>query len=217
MKVLVVDDLWVARAGVRHVLSDLDPDVEVVEAENLAGAETAIAANPDLDLVVVDLVADGMGGLDSMSRLHAVRPRTPIVIFSAIADRKSILATIERGAAGFIPKSATGEDILKGLQFVLSGTVYVPRVLIEQNEPSPPIKVGSPPGRVGVESLTERQLEVFEQLGLGKTNDEIADDLRLSKHTVRQHIATIRAKLGAENRTRAVILSRQYLGERHHL
>ena len=216
MRILLIDNHWVARAGMKNVLRDLEDDLDLAEAGSLSEATSQIASNSDLDLILLDLLLSDVDGLEGLAILRERVPQVPIVVFSNGERRQEILDSINLGAVGFIPKSADGAEILKGLRHVLGGGIFLPRSLIEVGEKQRQNDRRSDMALTGRDSLkailTDRQHEIFELLSKGKTNEEIADELGLSKHTVRIHISAIRAKIGAKNRTQAVVIAGKHFG-----
>src|SRR6476646_1876462 len=106
MKILVVDDHALHREGLRDVLKELTSDVLVLEASDCRETAHFVDENPDLDLVLLDLSLPDGSGLDLLAELRERYPAISVVVLSAHHDREHVLAAIERGAVGFIPKSA---------------------------------------------------------------------------------------------------------------
>lgn len=199
MKVLVVDDHAVVREGMAAVLRQLRSDTEVLLAHDAATGMALAAANPDIELVLLDLMlpdAVGMGALEAFGREH---PALPVMVLSSSEAPDAVRAALELGAMGYVPKSATPETLLAALRLVLSGEVYVP-----------PFMVHAPaPGRVP-QPLTERQVDVLRLLAEGVANKEIAYRLGLSEKTVKSHLTAIFRTLGVSNRAQAVAAAARY-------
>lgn len=209
MKILVVDDHSVFRAGLMQLLRALDDDVEILEANRFEEAEEIAGRTRDLDLITVDLVMPGCDPFTGLSRLRTRAPEVPVVVLSVIEQRRDVIRAIELGAMGYIPKAASSDEIVHGVRQVLDGNIYVPRALLNQPDA---VEVPSSPSAFAdnrrlVETLTQRQREVFELLAKGKSNPEIARDLGVSAHTVRIHISAILRALGVSNRTQAAVLA----------
>lgn len=211
MKVLMADDHWVFRAGLKHLMKRLGDLVTVLEAGNLQEAITLTKENPDLDLILLDLLMPGSEPFSGLRALHDAAPKVPIVVLSVVENRSDVIHAIELGAMGYVTKSATGEEILKAVNHVLSGDVFIPRSLLDKNpQPCDPGRMGGRrPGDVKdqIDSLTQRQREVFQLLAQGKSNPEIARELGVSAHTVRIHISAILRVLGVTNRTQAAVVA----------
>ncbi len=195
MKILLADDHALFREGMRHVLAQLDENVEIVEAGDCAQTLAAIGAQADFTLVLLDLDMPGEGGfaaLDTLSEQHAA---LPIVVLSGSEERKDMRRALDSGAMGFIPKSATAPVMLSALRLVLAGGVYVPPALLGGNT-----------GEVAKSApeLTPRQLEVLDKMTEGKPNKIIAAELGLTEATVKAHVTAVLKTLNVTNRTQAV-------------
>jgi DNA-binding NarL/FixJ family response regulator len=215
MKVLLVDDNWVCRAGLKPLLSQINGKVEVLEAVSFDEALELAAKNSDLSLVVLDLLSPSIGSLDMVRELLDKLPKVTLVTFSQVENRHDVLRAIEFGAAGYIPKNASGEEIVKALELVLSGEIYLPRMLLKeaprQEAESASFMPTDAAPRQAISNLTARQRQVLGFLAQGMTNTKIAKQLGLSENTVRIHISAILRTLDLDNRTQAALLAAEYL------
>jgi DNA-binding NarL/FixJ family response regulator len=197
MKILICDDHALFREGLELVLAKLDPDAQL---ESVASAEAAlarIAADPDLDLLLLDIALPGLSGLHALDELRRDHPAVPVVILSASESAADARAALARGASGFIPKSSRGAVLVGALRLVLEGGVYVPPLLVDA--PAPAQRHG----------LTARQLEVLRLSARGLTNAEIANVLGISGATVKNHLERVYDSLDASNRTEAAMRLRE--------
>ena len=211
MKILIVDDHPLIREAVKHVLAQLDRGVNVLDAENCADASEMIAANPDLDLVLLDLSLPGSSGLSALESLREQHPTVPVVVLSARDEPGIVVRALDAGAMGFIPKTSSNELMLSALRLVFSGGVYVPPQALAGDPESAQVPAATPgagqttgmaPSEIG---LTERQTEVLSLMLQGKPNKVICRELNLAEGTVKIHVTAILKALGATNRTQAVI------------
>ena len=211
MKVLIVDDHWVFRAGLRHLVEGMEDEVTVLEADNFEEASKLASENRDLDLIILDLLMPDSDPFTGLRELRETYPTVPVVVLSVLEQRRDVIRAIELGAMGYIPKAATGDEIIKALQHVLAGDIFVPRALLDTRVKRAPSSEVSPAAQADnrrlVETLTQRQREVFDLLAQGKSNPEIARELGVSAHTVRIHISAILRALGVSNRTQAAVLA----------
>jgi len=216
LKVLVIDDHPLVQEGVAAALEALGHEVNVIAAADSEQGLKAAAANPDIDLVLLDLALPGMSGLGVINALHQRFPSLPVVVLSALEDPENIRNAIASGAMGFVPKSAQTRVLIEVLQQVLEGNVSIPSTL----SGSAPVIPGATPGIGGVGGagggtepdvalLTLRQLEVLSRVCQGKTNKQIATELGLSEKTVKAHVTAIFKVLGVVNRTQAVLVARR--------
>jgi DNA-binding NarL/FixJ family response regulator len=199
LKILVADDHALFREGMRHVLSQLADDVEIVEANDCAQALDAVESNGDIALVLLDLSMPGPHGFAALETLTREHPALPIVVLSGSENRTDMQRALDTGAMGFVPKSATAPVMLSALRLVLAGGVYVPPELV-QAAPAE-VNISAPPP---APILTPRQLDVLAGMFEGKRNKVIGAELGLSEATVKAHISAVFRALGVNNRTQAV-------------
>ena len=220
LKILIVDDHPLFRAGLRHLVSQLSDDLEILEAGN---GEQALARLDDdgaldLDLVLVDLLMPGMDGLECLKLLCGRLPEVPVVVISVKERAEDVRYAIEAGAMGYIPKSSSPEVLVNALKLVLSGGVYLPPHLLSSAATEPRWAVPTRgkqalPARGALSRLTPRQREVLSLMAEGKSNKEIAKELGLAAGTVKIHVSSIFKALNVNNRTLAVIAANELRGE----
>jgi len=217
MRVLIVDDHPLIREGLSHVLAELDPRAEVVEAEDASGALAAAARCEDLFLILLDLSVPGAHHLSLLDALRERREDVPVVVLSATDDAAIVKAALDAGAMGFISKRSNSSLIVNALRLVLAGGVYVPPQALASLGPGalPAQAADAPAGKGdGAHTLRElgmtpRQAEVLGLLVQGKPTKVIAKELELAENTVKTHIASILRLLNCANRTQALfVLSR---------
>ena len=204
MKILLVDDHTLFRAGLRMLLAVLGRDVTILEASTAAQALALIDAQPDIQLCLLDLSLKSDDGLSLLSTTKQLAPNMVVVMVSGADDALTIRNCIEAGAMSFIPKSATPEVLTQALQRVLNGEVYLPEE-VALNE------AGSDREELPRPLLTPRQREVLKYLSQGLPTKLIARRLEISEYTIKEHIALIFQALGVRNRTEAVIRASRLL------
>ena len=205
MRILIADDHALFREGLRLQLEAHDPSIQVLEAVDFDSVlEQARETDPP-DLFLIDL---SMPGIDWRQALPLLRKRCPdaaLVVVSASDAHDDILAALNCGAAGYIPKSSPGKVMLRALELVLSGGIYVPpEVLSWVGRTGKPAAAGEIPA---APSLTPRQIEVLSLMAEGQSNKMIARTLNRSAGTVKLHVAAVLKALGADNRTHAVLVA----------
>jgi DNA-binding NarL/FixJ family response regulator len=209
VKVLVADDHAIFRQGLRVVLGDLDAAVEIVEAEDFAGALAVAEDATDLALLLVDLRMPHMDGFAGLRALRRQLPRTPIMVLSASEEAADLFGALECGASGYLPKSAPAGVILEALRLVLAGGVYVPRALVSDGgKPLAPADHGVGAGQ-RADVLTPRQHEVLALIADGHSNKEIAHRIGTSEGTVKAHITAIMRALGVRNRVQLLLAAQR--------
>ena len=200
MKILIVDDHPLFRAGFHAVLQQSSLDAGVLSVSSVPEALQILEQDSDVGLVLLDIHL--RGGDDGFSALKVIGSRFPTTACIMISgdEQESIAArAISSGASGFIPKSFTAEDMIDAIRKVLAGEIFT---------------TATPPAQVVIGSaLTLRQLEVIAMLGRGFSNKEIARELDVAERTVKAHVSAVFEALNVKNRTQAVLAaqSRGYL------
>jgi DNA-binding NarL/FixJ family response regulator len=197
VKVLIVDDHALFRAGLRMLLSTIGNSVRCLEAGNIADALALITQHPEVQLCLLDLALKNEQGLEAIQRIKDVAPHVAVVVVSGTDDNGTISSCIDAGAMSFISKSATPDVLRQALGHILKGAVYLPDQIISAMDDAP------------LSPLTPRQRQVLQALSRGLPNKLIARELGLSENTVKEHIAAVFAALGVRNRTEAVIKASQ--------
>src|SRR5215470_14282917 len=163
MKTLIIDDHDLIRDALRGVLAELRPADAVLEASNCSEALSLAEANAgDFDLILLDPGLPDGDGLGLLAHLRDRHPAVAIVVLSASSDRDCIAKALELGALGFIPKSVKRGVMMRALQLVFAGGIYVPPEAVPLNpESSDPVGPGSGPRSPSELGITERQLDVL--------------------------------------------------------
>jgi len=194
-RIIIVDDHPLFRAALRQTLSGVDSAMRVEEAGDLSALNSALEADRDCDLVLLDLNMPGAHGFSGLLLLRAQYPEIPVMIISAVEDVKVIRRTFELGAAGYLTKSVGRAAI----DTVLRGEVYVPSG----------VNLGSDDDQTQfirrLSTLTPQQIRVLMMLSDGLMNKQIAYELSISEATVKAHVSSILQKLDVDSRTQAVI------------
>jgi DNA-binding NarL/FixJ family response regulator len=196
-KALLVDDHVFLREAMASVMAHEFPFLHLLQAGDLAEACRVLAAHADVDLVLLDLTLPDGHGLDAVPTLREYTQAT-LVVVSADDSHDTVLAAIQAGAAGFIPKTTASGAMLEALRTVMSGGVHLPRALLDA-APAPVVADGPDLG------LSPRQSDVLRMLIEGKSNKLISRELAISESTVKTHLAAIFRRLDASTRTQAVV------------
>jgi DNA-binding NarL/FixJ family response regulator len=207
IRVVVADDEYLVRAGVRSIL-ELEDDLTVV-AEADDGRAAASAAREHLaDVVLMDVQMPGTDGVAGVRLTTAARPESRVLMLTMFDLDEHVVGALRAGASGFLLKTASPEDLVAAVRGAHSGQqLFAPAVmrrLVETYVRQGPRTDGLPEELAG---LTGRELEVFRLLAAGRANAEIARELHLSEATVKTHVASILAKLGLRDRVQAVVLA----------
>jgi DNA-binding NarL/FixJ family response regulator len=199
VRVLLVDDHPIVRAGVRSLIDRRDDIAVVGEA---ASGEEAIALTRHLqpDVVLCDLrLGDGLDGVQTTRQLRAEHPAPAVIILTTFDRDAEILGAIEAGAAGYLLKDVAPDEIVQAIRRAAGGGLVLSPELSERV-----VAVSRAP-RV---RLTERELDVLRLLDTGSSNREIAKTLFVTEATVKTHLVHIFEKLGADSRARAIAIAR---------
>jgi DNA-binding NarL/FixJ family response regulator len=214
MKVLLVDDHSLITDAVSALLQDIDPDVEIHTAATSPEALKLVEQHADADLLLLDLGVPGATGTSLLEAVVAQVPDLKILVLSGMQDQRSVMRTLQLGAAGFVPKSMATDKLLSAIKFVMSGGFYIPADLLEEAQRLGPLS-GPPPrvqnAAIGSSriALTERQEQVLQLLARGAPIKIICRELGLSEGTVKTHVTAIYRAFGASNRTEALLAARR--------
>jgi DNA-binding NarL/FixJ family response regulator len=212
MKILIVDDHALVRRGLHYVVKEGFPDADVIEAESAAAALEALSDGVTVDLALVDVRMPDLDGLELLRALKVDRPEMPVIMLSTYDNAPYVKRALADGAAGYLLKEATPEDLSQAINVAMSGSgnVLSPRViqnLFEEHEAAGRDHAAN--GRRGEYNLTQREHDILALLAEGRANREIAQRLYLSEKTVKAHLAAIFRKLGVTNRTQAAMMAVQ--------
>lgn len=200
IRVLVVDDHEVVAASLRMVL-DAEPDLSTVgHAATLGEARSLVSATRP-DVILLDHRLPDGDGVAAIAGLRALHPAVQVVVLTASEADHVLLAAVEAGAAGFLSKSGGIDELTAAVRSAAVGeSVIAPDLLARLLQRSHGREETRRP-------LTEREREVLLLVAEGRSNADIADRLAVSVHTVRNHIASLSAKLGAHSKLEALSIA----------
>lgn len=199
IRVLVVDDHAVVRAGLRRVL-DAEPDIETVGEAPTAERAVFEALESKPDVVLMDVVMPGKSGIDGLPALLQAVPEARVLMLSMQDDPRYVREAFEAGASGYVLKEAADTDVVDAVRAVAAGERYVhpalgARMVQAESEERK---------RAAADPLSAREREVLRLLALGHTNQEIAAQLFISVRTAETHRAHVMQKLGLSTRAELV-------------
>lgn len=207
IRVLIVDDQPVIRAGVARILGPEDGFEVVGECDD--GDEVAAAvAQTQPDLVLMDIRMRRVNGVDATRLLSSDPSSPPVLILTTFDDDDALWSALDAGAAGFVLKDTSADDLLAAARAVAGGAAWLdakvaPRVLEAFRANVRPRLLQA----VRVDQLTEREHDVLRLMARGATNTEIAASLLVSEATVKSHVGAIFAKLGVRDRAAAIVFA----------
>lgn len=200
---LIADDHPLFREALRGVASRTFPDIAIHEADHFDSLYELVETHADADLLLLDLDMPGAKGFSALIHLRALQPQLPIVIVSAHEDPVTVRRALDHGAFGFIPKSSDAHTLGHALRQTLDGFPWIPGCLSNgQGADDDELRVAE-----RLRELTPQQFRVLQMVSSGQLNKQIAYDLNVSEATVKAHMTHILRKLGASNRTQAVLIA----------
>jgi DNA-binding NarL/FixJ family response regulator len=203
--VLIVDDHPLYRLALKCAVAAAVTNCEFVETDSVAGLFDALDRNPRMDLLLLDLNLPGAYGFNALAHLRGSRPELPIIVVSASDDPRTRRQALAFGAQSFVSKSADAATIGEQVQAVLRGEAVSQMGLGSEAEPGADEGAFEIAQRIA--QLTPQQFRVLGMLCAGLLNKQIGEDLNITEATVKAHMTVILRKLGAANRTQAVLLA----------
>jgi DNA-binding NarL/FixJ family response regulator len=207
IRVLLVDDQELVRAGLRGILRERFGFDVVAECPDGTGVLAAVREFTP-DVVVMDVRMPLVDGVAATTRLRSAAPETPVLALTTFDDDAALGGMLRAGAAGFILKGAPAEELQRAVRVVAQGGAWLDpavtgRVLAVYRDAPPHAPVRPP----ALERLTDRELDVLALIGRGRSNAEIAADLGVGEGTVKTHINHIFTKLDLRDRAAAIIFA----------
>jgi len=196
MKILIVDDHPLFRAGFHAVLEQSALEAGVLSVSSVAEALQTLQKDADVGLVLLDIHLRGDDGFAALKVIGERFPTTACIMISGDEQQSIAARAVSSGASGFIPKSFTADEMIAAIRQVLAGEVFVPETA----------NLGAAEQPTG---LTLRQLEVISMLGRGFSNKEIARALDVAERTVKAHVSAVFEALNVRNRTQAVLVAQR--------
>ncbi len=201
IRALIADDHELFRSGLKQLLVDVLQAEDVREAETFDQAIEMLTNDGAGDLILVDLRMPGMSGAEALAALRDGFPDAKVAVVSAWEERAEIIAALNAGVHGYIPKSLPSSEIAAAIRSILDGGIFVPPSL-GKREPGAAVRPAG--GSNGGDKLTARQKEVLNELLKGQASKEIARSLDIAEGTVKIHLAAIYRALGVRTRAEAI-------------
>ncbi|WP_346621053.1 response regulator transcription factor [Blastococcus montanus] len=213
IRVVLVDDQQMVRAGFRMVI-DSQPDLTVVGEVGDGAAAVELLARTPADVVLMDIRMPGTDGIEATRQVTELPEPPRVLVLTTFDLDEYVMAAIGAGASGFLLKDAAPEDMLDAIRTVHAGDSVIAasstRRLLQHVAPmlrggGPVVPAGE--ADPGLAALTQREREVLEQMAYGATNGEIAAHFFVSEATVKTHVGRVLAKTGSRDRVQAVVLA----------
>lgn len=201
IRVLVVDDHKVVRAGLEAVIEE-QADIELVSSAAGGAEAIELAKRTRPDVIVMDISMPDLDGVEATRRILSENPEARIMMLSSFGDRSRVLAAVQAGAVGYVLKDADTEELLRAIRTTARGDTpldpRVARVLVADR------------AALGTAQLSEREREVLALVASGLSNKHIARRLGIVEATVKTHLTSIFTRIGASDRTQAAIWAREH-------
>lgn len=200
-KAIIADDHPLFRAALSEAVEQSLASPDIVMVGSFEELNETLGEHDDADLLLLDLKMPGCRGYSALVQARGIAPALPVIVVSAFEEGDVAAASIEHGAAGFIPKSAPPETMAEAVRTVLAGGIWQPEQAAQAASDTNDFAAK-------LELLTPQQQRVLVMLTDGLLNKQIAMDLDISEATVKAHITAILRKLEVQTRTQAVIAAR---------
>jgi len=197
IRILVADDHYVVRMGV-IALVNTEPDMEVVGEAADGNQAVEMFQRLDPNLVLMDLRMPAKDGIAATKEIRSANPHARVLMLTTYDGDTEIHRAMEAGAHGYVLKNSTGDKLIPALRAVANGEKWIPKEIASRLA-----------ARKMFEELTPRELQVLQQMARGLANKEIGDVLKITEHTVKDHLKNILGKLRVADRTEAVTVALQ--------
>jgi DNA-binding NarL/FixJ family response regulator len=198
LRIIIADDHFIVRSGLVSLIH-AEPDMRVVAEAVDGGQAVDFFRKHQPDLALMDLRMPVQNGNEAIDLIRREFPAARILVLTAFSGDEDIHRALSAGAQGYVLKSATSDELIPAIRAVAAGEMWIPRDISSR------LAV-----RSSYVSLTAREIQVLKETARGKANKEIADTLAISKHTVKDHLKSILAKLNVSDRTEAVTSAVQH-------
>ncbi|HRO64333.1 response regulator transcription factor, partial [Thermomonas sp.] len=205
---LIADDHPLFRAALKQAARDALGEVELFEGDSLDAVLALLDAQPQVDLVLLDLHMPGNHGLAGLAAVRAQYPSVAVIVVSANDDPRVVRRALDHGAAGYLPKSAGLDELRDAIRTVLACETWLPaplRASVARAQSAP----ADADLAARLASLSPQQFRVLTLVADGLLNKQIADRLDIQERTVKAHLTAIFERLGVRNRTQASVILRE--------
>lgn len=210
MEILIVEDYLHTRKTTAYGLKIKLPDANISEADNGQSAINYIKSGHKPDVVLMDISMPIMNGIDATMHIKNILPETKVIMLTSFNEKKLVLSAFKSGANAYCLKNIKLDELINVIKSVLNGAIWIDpsiaQFILEIIQSNDMITESQETESYDFD-LTAREKDILKLVALGKSNKEIADELILSIHTVKNHLKNILQKLCVEDRTQAAILA----------
>lgn len=210
MKILLVEDYQHTRKTIAYGLNSRLPESNIYEADNGLAALNFVKAGNSPDVILMDISMPVMNGIDAGKEIKKLLPQTKIIMLTSFNEEDKVLNSFNAGANAYCLKNIKIDELVNVIASVLHGAIWIDPSIAQfilhvlNTESTISVKQPQPAEQF---DLTAREKDILKLVALGKSNKDIADELVLSIHTVKNHLKNILQKLSVEDRTQAAILA----------
>lgn len=200
---LIIDDHPLFGEALGNAIRISRPEAKIFEATSIKSALSILAAEPGIDLALLDLLLPDVVGFSGFLQLRDHYPKLPIAIVSSDENKQTICEALDMGAAGYLPKSTSIGELSQAIERLLNGLVAAPKEFVAAGAHGRADAARTL--RERIEELTPQQMRVLQLITRGLQNREIAAELKLAESTVKAHVTEILRKLKLFSRNKAII------------
>jgi two-component system, NarL family, response regulator NreC len=203
IRLLLVDDHEVVRSGLRMLLEN-QADLKILGEADTGKQALEMVETLNPDVVIMDITLPDISGIEATRRIKEAHPDMAVVALTIHEDQQYFFEMLQAGASGYVPKRAAPDDLITAIRAAHRGETYIYPSLAKLLVGDFLSRSGEGDAKEAINGLTPRESEVLSLLAEGKTNDEIADLLSISVHTVARHRENLMGKLGLHSRSELV-------------
>ena len=199
--IIIADDHPLFRTALSGTLKSMSPQAEIIESEDLPTLQACVEEHDQASMILLDLHMPGADGFSALIFLTAHYAHIPVIIVSAHDEPEIIRRALDYGASGYLPKSASTDDMKAALDTVLNGGIWAPEGLTQDRV------VGNDEQNIAdaIALLTPQQFRVASMVSQGLLNKQIAYELDVTEATIKAHMTEIFKKLGVHSRTQVAL------------
>ena len=204
INIILCEDHLITRQGIRRLLEDEKGLNIVGEAGN---GEEVVRMVGELkpDVVIMDIAMPKLNGIEATRQIKLINPRTGVLILSAYDDDEYVFALLKAGAAGYLLKNVSGDDLVQAVKAIHKGEPVLDPLIARKVMNYFRLQENVPRSEPETEQLSEREIDIIKLAARGLTNKDIAESLHLSYRTIEGHMRDVFNKLGVGSRTEAVL------------
>ena len=210
MEILIVEDYLHTRKTTAYGLKIKLPDIVISEADNGQAALNYIKSGHKPDIVLMDISMPIMNGIDATLHIKNILPNTKIIMLTSFSEKNLVLSAFKSGANAYCLKNIKLEELIHVIHSVMNGAIWIDPAIAQfilEIIQSDTVNTQQQTDSSYDFDLTSREKDILKLVAEGKSNKEIADELILSIHTVKNHLKNILQKMCVEDRTQAAILA----------